>query len=902
MSSVDAHIRSVDAAITGNIEKLATDRGLLSQNILSQLRNLVEGVAVRLHRGSGDVEYKYDAIGPALNFVRASDKFNFLGRFHKLLQISASHYTFEGDASERLMLKYYEYLQRIRILVRNHCDLEILTNLDAFPVNLDPSLREYHEKIAIRIEDVIRTRRTYPDKRSRCYIHKVRPFLVRGQIYYEVTFSPANDRVSKFDRSIAFTKIDMTDMYAANLTLLNDTIRVLDREMPIRIILEWEVSVRLCEFNNFAKLFGQQTQVAHNSEYRHLMQHLTITRSSLLDIVDMTDAEYQRLKGSAIRHVAQPQIFPILDEARRIILRKAPGYNVLRYLLLRMNNRVIKQQLDPNYPNPRLSDLRLSYRCIPFDTMPFCTSLVSHNPRFVDLADSLEISNRNHELLARRVKNNVEQHGMLYTPISDLQDLDQVDQLVDRHNGMIYHKHMDRRLEIDKGHVFIRGYEDSIEIIIKTIQEYATSGLDGYEEDVEKWLNEAPYDIDDNSKKAILRQLFVDSRVALIYGAAGTGKSTLVSHIASYFSDKRKLFLAHTNPAVDNLRRRVTAHNSEFRTIHSHIKRSSGDPEYDLLVIDECSTVSNSDLVEVLKKTRCNLIIFVGDDHQIESIQFGNWFSIIRSFIPSASVFELTEPYRTQEKALLSLWSKVRELDDDIAEVITRNGFSEVLGESLFESQFDDEIILCLNYDGLYGINNINHFLQISNPGREVVWEVSTYKVGDPVLFNETDRFKPVIYNNLKGRIVDIVDFGDRVQFDVRLDRSISEPDVNGTDLRWLGDSTVQFDVFKRYDSDEDGDSSDTVVPFQVAYAVSIHKAQGLEYDSVKVVITDANEEDISHSVFYTAITRARKHLKIYWTPETQQAVLSKLRRTAGSKDVALFSARRGVSPLRARN
>jgi len=178
----------------------------------------------------------------------------------------------------------------------------------------------------------------------------------------------------------------------------------------------------------------------------------------------------------------------------------------------------------------------------------------------------------------------------------------------------------------------------------------------------------------------------------------------------------------------------------------------------------------------------------------------------------------------------------------------------------------------------------------------------STYKVGDPVLFNETDRFKPVIYNNLKGRIVDIVDFGDRVQFDVRLDRSISEPDVNGTDLRWLGDSTVQFDVFKRYDSDEDGDSSDTVVPFQVAYAVSIHKAQGLEYDSVKVVITDANEEDISHSVFYTVITRARKHLKIYWTPETQQAVLSKLRRTAGSKDVALFSARRGVSPLRARN
>ena len=48
-------------------------------------------------------------------------------------------------------------------------------------------------------------------------------------------------------------------------------------------------------------------------------------------------------------------------------------------------------------------------------------------------------------------------------------------------------------------------------------------------------------------------------------------------------------------------------------------------------------------------------------------------------------------------------------------------------------------------------------------------------------------------------------------------------------------------------------------MPFQVAYAVSIHKAQGLEYDSVKIVITDANEDDITHSIFYTVVTRARE-------------------------------------------
>jgi ATP-dependent exoDNAse (exonuclease V) alpha subunit len=98
--------------------------------------------------------------------------------------------------------------------------------------------------------------------------------------------------------------------------------------------------------------------------------------------------------------------------------------------------------------------------------------------------------------------------------------------------------------------------------------------------------------------------------------------------------------------------------------------------------------------------------------------------------------------------------------------------------------------------------------------------------------------------------------------------------------------------------SDEDDDSLNTSVPFQVAYAVSIHKAQGLEYDSVKIVITDANEDDITHSILYTAVTRARERLKIFWTPETQQNVLSRLHRNANQKDVALLGSRRGLKPV----
>lgn len=898
MATVSQQIQSADEAICRNIESLADQRALLSQNILSQLRNLVEGVAVRLQTDSPDAEFNYDAVNPALAFVKSKARFNFLGKFHKLIEKSASHYTLDGDASERLMLKYYEYLHRIRSLLQDNCGVAVLANLEDFPVDLDPSLREYHEKIAARIE-AVRSARLDSNASDRYYIHKTRPFFVGGRIYYEVTFYRAVNKVSKFDRIIAFTDIDMTDKYAAMLTLRRDSIEVLGQTMPITIIRNWEVSIRPCEFDNFARLLGMSITVRTKSEeYRYLMRGLTASSGNLLDLVDMPDDKYTTLRAAGTAGVTKPLIFPVLDEARRLVRSAAPGHNVIRYLMLRMHNQTLKPQYHRDGCD-RLSGMKLPYGCIPFDTMPFCTSLPGHNPRYWDLVESLDATERNHELLVRRVKNNVERHGILYTPVADLEEFEDVNGLIATYNNKLYRTHTERRLELDKGHVFICGYENETVSIVEKLQKYASSRIDGYTQAVERWLDETSRSIDDPAKKDALKQLFSQSRVALIYGAAGTGKSTMVDHIAHYFNDKEKLFLAHTHPAIDNLKRKVTAQNSDFRTISSHIHRRSTDPEYDLLIIDECSTVSNADLIKVLEKTSFKLLVLVGDVYQIESIQFGNWFGIIRSFIPSASVFELTTPFRTKNDSLLAFWNKVRAIEDDIAEVMARNGYSTVLDKTLFEPQGQDEIILCLNYDGLYGINNINRFLQSSNPGAATTWRVSTYKIGDPVLFNETERFRPVIYNNLKGRITGIDHVRGRIQFDVELDRPLSEFDVDSDELEWMGGSTVRFSVYESDTSDEDDDSLNTTVPFQVAYAVSIHKAQGLEYDSVKIVITEANEDDITHSIFYTAITRARERLRIFWTPETQQGVLQRLRRSTNPKDVILLASRRGLTPVR---
>ena len=89
----------------------------------------------------------------------------------------------------------------------------------------------------------------------------------------------------------------------------------------------------------------------------------------------------------------------------------------------------------------------------------------------------------------------------------------------------------------------------------------------------------------------------------------------------------------------------------------------------------------------------------------------------------------------------------------------------------------------------------------------------------------------------------------------------------------------IKFKVYK-YNSDDSEDDSEimlrnSIIPFQLAYAVSIHKAQGLEYDSVKIIIPINNSEKITHGIFYTAITRAKKKLKIFWSSETMNEIVN---------------------------
>ena len=903
MRNVDEQINISNDAICKLIDKFETDeRGLLSQTILDQLRNFVEAVSVKT---TGETQYSYQIFqDKAKNFIAARSDLRFLSKFHKYLQLSKSHYATDEDASERLMLKYYEFLLKIKSLLKKDYNIDVLGNIDKFPINTDPNLSEFYAKIVEKIKGDAISRVRESDEYV-YYIQKIKSFFVNQEVFYEITFRIANDKISKFDRLIAFTKLEITDNYAARFAISKDYIDISGRKMPIQIIDAWEASIRPCELRNFEKIFDTTAKdYSRTLEYKEIMSFLTTTGMNLVEIIDFPDHYYDRFRTKILGKAKTDSILNILDKCRSVVSKNSSGNNILRYLLYGLNNRIIKEQYDSR-GNHLLSNLNLTYRCIPFDQMPFATSPAGHNPSISDLFDCIDVTGREHELFARRIANNAEIRGWLYTSPEDVKHFEGIEVLIKSFNSRLYQgtqTQRERKIEIYKEHVYITGYENAVVEIIRKLKELSVSGIKNYSNSINTWLSSPSSDVDDEQKKDALKKMFATSKVSLIYGAAGTGKTKLIEHISKYHNDGSKLYLANTHSAVSNLKSRITAQNTEFRTIRSFLHPKNTDVRCDVLIIDECSVVSNIDMCNILRKASFGALILVGDIFQIESIRFGNWFYLAKSFVPENTSIELTNPYRAKNDELLVLWNKVRNLEDDVVEHVTQNKYSARLDNSIFEHSEEDEIILCLNYDGLYGINNINRFLQESNEKKPVSWGVHTYKIGDPILFNESDRFMPVIHNNLKGQIIDIQVSKNSIQFDIEIDKPITELDIRFIEGLQLLDSitasksVVRFSVNKLRSTDEDDDySASDIVPFQVAYAVSIHKAQGLEYNSVKVVITNETEERISHNIFYTAITRAREKLKIYCTPETGQKIISNLERKFNDKDSHLLKARHNL-------
>lgn len=442
------------------------------------------------------------------------------------------------------------------------------------------------------------------------------------------------------------------------------------------------------------------------------------------------------------------------------------------------------------------------------------------------------------------------------------------------------------QIKCENGFVYIDLYEKTTISILQKLLQLSLTGNKGQREFNQNYIKQSGIAFEDPLKESALRNVFVSSKIILIYGAAGTGKTTLINYISNLMAGRSKLFLTKTHTALQNLQRRIDnpGPSSDFISIDSFTKRVNL-PDYDIIFVDECSTIDNRTMSIFLEKMNSGtFLVLAGDIYQIESIDFGNWFFYAKDIIKSYGAnIELHNTWRTQNQTLINLWNAVRNKEDLITEILAIDGpFSEDIGPKLLEREDDDEVILCLNYDGKFGLNNMNNYFQNANKkGEAISWREWTYKVGDPILFNETKRF-PLLYNNLKGRIVGIVKDAESVTFTIDIEVILTEMDCQGQDFELVdvfdNSSRISLTVYAYDDNTsdlEDSSRMNSIVPFQLAYAVSIHKAQGLEYDSVKVIIPQSNSEKITHGIFYTAITRAKKKLKIYWSAETMKEIVS---------------------------
>ncbi len=813
----------------------------------------------------------------------------YLSLFLKELKYIDGRIPDEGQ-SERLLLRYYNFMWQIRKNLFEQFGLSILPNLEKFPLKIDEVDKDYYELIANAIEKTNLNKREL--RKSRFYVHKKTPFFIGTERYYEVTLQLSGSYATKYNRITAYTKENISTSYSVQVGFVDFTINLWGVESKLKVITNWKVSIDPVCLNTLSKIVGLSTRLSSTqTEYFSLMKFLTKTGMSILEFIDLPDDVFYSQLELIYEKKNKDSFMDTIIKIKKNYSKGENnfGRNTVRYLLLNLREEILDAVLPFSSTSNRLCDeLYLSSRCIPFEISPFLSNLAgsktseSHNIKnIMEITSNREIESV-YPYLA--IKHQIRKTGEIFFEKGNFGD----DFEVKLFNSSLdsWEKRQGYEIKERNGFLTIESYESETLYILERLLKMSKMGNKGQKEFNNKYLRESNDDFRDELKKQAIAEAFINSRVLLIYGAAGTGKTTLINYISNMMSSQKKLFLTKTHTAKQNLMRRIEnpGAGSDFISLDSFTKKVDL-PDYDIIFVDECSIIDNRTMVTFLSKVSENtFVVLAGDIHQIESIDFGNWFLYAKDIISTrGSNVELQNTWRTEDKNLISLWDEVRNRGEFMTVKLVIDGpFSKDIGQDIFSQRGDDEVILCLNYDGKFGLNNMNNYFQNANKqGEPFVWNEWTYKAGDPILFNESKRFN-VLYNNLKGKIVDIRKEEECIYFTIDVLTNLTESSCIKNDIIFVSanDETtriiIRIDAYKEADNEEDRRNNRlrSVIPFQLAYAVSIHKAQGLEYDSVKVVIPSVNSEKITHGIFYTAITRAKNKLKIFWSSETMTEII----------------------------
>jgi exodeoxyribonuclease V alpha subunit len=361
----------------------------------------------------------------------------------------------------------------------------------------------------------------------------------------------------------------------------------------------------------------------------------------------------------------------------------------------------------------------------------------------------------------------------------------------------------------------------------------------------------------DSQRQAIT--LALASKVMVITGGPGVGKTTLVNAILEILAAK-DIAIALAAPTGRAARRLTETTGREAKTIHRLLevdprtggfKRCEEHPiEADLLVIDETSMVDVILMSALLKAVQKNTaLILVGDVDQLPSVGPGQVLAdiIASDAVPVVCLTEvfrqaaesriITNAHRINQGRMPDLnrpdgpsdfyFVEAADPEDGVAKIVTI--IRERLPRRFSLDPVRDIQLLCPMNRGALGARSLNLHLQAAlNPSPTTKIEKFgwTFALGDKVMQIENDYDKEV-YNGDVGYVIGI------------------DPE----------ESTLTVDVDGRevvYDFGE----LDRMV---LAYATTIHKAQGSEYPAVVIPLTRQHYMMLRRNLLYTGVTRGKR-------------------------------------------
>lgn len=358
----------------------------------------------------------------------------------------------------------------------------------------------------------------------------------------------------------------------------------------------------------------------------------------------------------------------------------------------------------------------------------------------------------------------------------------------------------------------------------------------------------------------------ISNGATLITGGPGTGKTTIIKCIIEIFDklNKTVLLMAPTGRAA---KRMSEATGREASTIHRACRfgsdMASGENlACDVVIVDEFSMVDVFLFEALLKKiTAGTRLVLVGDKDQLPSVGAGNVLAdIMRSGVVRS--VQLDQIYRQAEESLIVTNAhavnrgEMPVLDDKTRdffyvsasdpELIANKTADMVERAAKFIGSTPDRVqVLCPLKNGAAGAIKINRLLQKRlNPysgGGAVEDEDYVYHEGDKVMHvvNNYDLSWTIAsgYSYREGTGV--------YNGDIGVIREINSS---------RGEMTVEF---------EDGRvavyTPDIYNQLVLAYAITVHKSQGSEFDAVILPVTAGGPMIMTRNLLYTAITRAKK-------------------------------------------